>query len=147
MFTEADLTTMQGQAVALASRFPEEALLQMVRVYADALGRVAEAESRLFHFYVHERLRGEGLSGRQLMDTTHAVGEELRALMEPAILYFHTKGLAKSLEQDFVLHVAEESGLAGQPGRVAPARSLVRSGRSLTVVPVYGASIIMPPPE
>jgi class 3 adenylate cyclase/YHS domain-containing protein len=31
--------------------------------------------------------------------------------MEPAILYFHGKGLAKSLEQDFVLHAAEESGL------------------------------------
>ena len=31
--------------------------------------------------------------------------------MEPAILYFHSKGLAKSLEQDFVLHAAEESGL------------------------------------
>jgi class 3 adenylate cyclase len=112
---EADVATLQGLAVALASGFPEEALLQMLRVYADALGRVAEAESHLFHFYVHERLRGEGLSGRQLMDTTHAVGEELRALMEPAILYFHGKGLAKSLEQDFVLHAAEESGLLPPP--------------------------------
>jgi hypothetical protein len=30
----------------------------------------------------------------------------------------------------------DDRELAGQPGRVAPARSLVRSGRSLTVVPV-----------
>jgi adenylate cyclase len=83
----------------------------MVRVYAGALGRVADAESRLFHFYVHERLRAQGLAGRQLMDATHTAGEELRALMEPAILYFHSKSLAKSLRQDFVLRAAEESGL------------------------------------
>ena len=35
--------------------FPEDALVQLARVYADALARVAEAEVRLFHFHVHER--------------------------------------------------------------------------------------------
>lgn len=109
--TEEDVATLQGLAFALASGFPEDALLQMVRVYADALGRVADAESRLFHFYVHARLRAEGLSGRELTDSTHAASEELRALMEPTILYFHGKALARSLEHDVVLHAAEESGL------------------------------------
>ena len=33
---------------AVRTGLPEEALLQLVRVYTDALGRVAEAENRLF---------------------------------------------------------------------------------------------------
>jgi YHS domain-containing protein len=60
---------------------------------------------------VHARLRAEGLSGPELMDSTHAASEELRALMEPTILYFHNKALAQSLEHDVALHAAEESGL------------------------------------
>lgn len=39
--------------------------MQMVRVYADALGRVAEAEARLFHFYLHERLWAGGIGRRR----------------------------------------------------------------------------------
>ena len=50
-----DVEMLRGWKVALDAGFPEEALFQVVRVYVDALGRVAEAESRLFHFYVHER--------------------------------------------------------------------------------------------
>ena len=56
-----DLEAQRWMSLALAAGIPEDALLQLIRVYADAIGRVAEAENRLFHFYVHERLRAEGL--------------------------------------------------------------------------------------
>ena len=35
-------------------------------------GRVADAESRLFHYYVHERLRAEGLHGEELSGAVKA---------------------------------------------------------------------------
>ena len=70
---EHDVRMLEEAKVALDAGFPETALLQLVRVYTDALGRVAEAEVRLFHFYVHEGLRATGLAGPDLIDSSTAV--------------------------------------------------------------------------
>src|SRR5439155_12923279 len=78
-----DVEILRGWKVALEAGLPEEALFQLVRVYADALGRVAEAEARLFHFYVHERLRDGGLSGLELHNATEAASRPMRQLIEP----------------------------------------------------------------
>jgi DNA-binding transcriptional MerR regulator len=40
---------------ALDTGLLEDALVQILRVFADALGRVADAETQLFHHYVHDR--------------------------------------------------------------------------------------------
>ena len=40
----------------LDAGFPLVALLQLVRVYAQSMRKIAEAEVRLFHLYVHEPL-------------------------------------------------------------------------------------------
>src|SRR5689334_21658513 len=56
---------------------PEEATLQLLRVFRDALARVAEAEIRLFHFYVHEALAASGLSGHALFEAADARASRL----------------------------------------------------------------------
>ena len=66
MLYEADVQALKAIKVALDAGVPEEALLQLVRVYADALWRVAEAEVRLFHFYVHEPMSAQGAAERDL---------------------------------------------------------------------------------
>ncbi|MEE8346678.1 MAG: adenylate cyclase regulatory domain-containing protein [Dehalococcoidia bacterium] len=108
---EADVEGMRLGKSAIEAGFPEEALLQLVRVYADALGRVAEAEARLFHFYVHDRLRAQGLSGQQLVEATEAAGVRANPLMEPVILYYHRKGFERAVREDAAMHLAEEAGL------------------------------------
>src|SRR5207249_3242175 len=100
-----DIEILRGWKIALDAGLPEDALFQLVRVYADSLGRVAEAEARLFHFYVHARLRHGGLSGLALREQTDAAGQRMRELIEPAILYFHRKGMAKALREDLLLHL------------------------------------------
>ena len=90
--------------------FPEEALLELVRVHIDALGRVAEADVRLFHFYIHERLRAAGLSGPELVDATRAASTQLRPMIEPLMIFAHRKGLAKALREDMLMHLAEAVG-------------------------------------
>jgi len=50
-----DVRALATLKLAEEAGFPEDALVQLARVYADALARVAEAEVRLFHFHVHER--------------------------------------------------------------------------------------------
>jgi class 3 adenylate cyclase len=90
---------------------PEEAIRQGLRVYSDALGRVAEMETRLFHFFVHERLRAQGMSGAQLAQATQAASDQMRETIEPAILYFHRLGWERAVEEDLVTHMAKEAGL------------------------------------
>jgi class 3 adenylate cyclase len=90
--------------------FPEEALLELVRVHIDSLGRVAEADVRLFHFYIHERLRAAGVSGPELVDATSAASAQLRPMIEPLMIYAHRKGMAKALREDMLMHLAEAAG-------------------------------------
>jgi adenylate cyclase len=116
-----DIEILRGWKIALDAGLPEDALFQLVRVYADSLGRVGEAEARLFHFYVHERLRDGGLSGLALREQTDAASQRMQELIEPAILYFHRKALAKARREDLLLHLADYSGEAdtsGAPGQL-----------------------------
>ena len=64
---EEDVAALRSIQTALAAGFPEEAIVQLARVLTDSLNRVAEAEARLFHFYVHERQREQGLNGEELL--------------------------------------------------------------------------------
>ncbi|MGH9013995.1 MAG: adenylate cyclase regulatory domain-containing protein [Acidimicrobiia bacterium] len=107
-----DIATLAGLEIVLSTGLPEAALIELVRVYADALRRVAEAEVRLFHFHVHERLRAAGVSPDEVKRGTDAASAQLRGLVEPAVLYFHRKGWAKAVRDDLALHVAEEAGLS-----------------------------------
>ncbi len=105
---ERDLQMLRHAKVFLDAGFPENAFLQLVRVYADALGRVAEAEVHLFHFYVHEGLKAAGLSGRELLASRKSVREQLLPVVEPMIRYFHRRGITKAVREDMVLHLADD---------------------------------------
>jgi adenylate cyclase len=103
-----DVAMMGAGATALRLGLPEEALLQLVRVLADALTRVADAESRLFHLYVHDQLRGSGLGGSELIETLRALAEPLMDLIEPSILYFHRRAWSRAVQEDLVVHLRED---------------------------------------
>jgi len=55
-------------AAVLEAGLPLVALLQLVRVYGQAMARVADAEVRLFHLYVHEPLMRSGATGLETAD-------------------------------------------------------------------------------
>jgi class 3 adenylate cyclase len=121
---EEDVSMLRYCRVALEAGFPEEALTQVLRVYSDALGRVADSESQLFHFYVHQRLKAAGLAGLELVDSIQAAGERINPLMEPAILYFHRKAMTRAAREDMVRDLEEEAGLLAEgevPGQLQAA--------------------------
>lgn len=119
---EDDAAMMQAVRQALDAGLPEEALLQLVRVYADALGRVADAETRLFHFYVYERLQAEGADPAGVAEATAQASDSLVGLTEPSVLYFHRKAWRRALRQDFLdHHLVEYVGKAGSVGELAVA--------------------------
>src|SRR5262249_14422341 len=102
---------LRDMRAALDAGLPEDALVQIVRVYGEALGRVAEAETRLFHVYVHKRLQQQGLTGAELMERTDSVSAALAELVEPTVLDFHGKAWDRAMHDDLVTHLAEEAGL------------------------------------
>jgi adenylate cyclase len=110
-----DVEAFRAMKRLLDAGFPEDALVEGARVYADSLARVAEMECRSFHIYVHERLRAEGISGDELSAATAASSELAQPIIEPTVLFFHRKGWERALLDDLVLHVAEEAGLLPPP--------------------------------
>ena len=90
--------------------FPEEAVLELLRVHIDSMGRVAEADVRLFHFYIHERLRAAGVLGPDLVDAVRAASMQLRPMIEPLMIFAHRKGMVKALREDMLTHLAEAAG-------------------------------------
>ncbi len=141
LLTEADVEATRSLALAIDIGLPEDALLQMIRVYADALNRVGEAEARLFHFYVHEGLRASGLTGDELADATTQSSEQLLELVEPAILFFHRRGLARAVRDDLVLHLAEDCGLLppdDETGRLVAAVGFIDLARFTALTEAMG---------
>jgi adenylate cyclase len=112
---EDDLAAMRAARTALDVGLPAEAVLQLARVFADSLGRVADAEIRLFHFHVHERLRAQGSSDADVAAATDAATDALVSLMEPSITYFHRKAWQAALQEDLLAHFAAQVSGPGQP--------------------------------
>jgi class 3 adenylate cyclase len=108
-----DLEALHWMDRARRAGFPDDALIQLLRVYTDALNRVAQAENWLFHYYVHEQFRRDGLTGRDLMNATSMVSQSLVGLVEPSLLYFHRKAWERALRDDLILHLIEDA--SGEP--------------------------------
>jgi len=100
-----DLALLRDVAVVLAAGFPLVALLQLVRVYGQALAQIADAEVRLFHLYVHEPLMRQGVPGVQMAEEMQALAGELLPLASPIMDRVHQRFLTHFVEQDVVGHM------------------------------------------
>ncbi|HEY5319066.1 MAG TPA: adenylate cyclase regulatory domain-containing protein, partial [Solirubrobacteraceae bacterium] len=109
--SEDDVQLLRYIAAVLASGFPLVAMLQLVRVYGQALAQIADAEVRLFHLYVHEPLMREGVSGLEMAEEMENLARELLPLSSPVMDQVHQHFLQHFIEQDVVGHM--ESDLDG----------------------------------
>lgn len=107
--TEDDVAALEMVVEVLKLGFPAEALIQLIRVIAEAAGRVAEAENRVFHDYVHEQNRARGLTGRELFEATETLSQPMLTMAEPSLLYLHRRAMARAMREDFVRHLTEDS--------------------------------------
>ena len=109
--SEDDLQLLRYIAAVLAAGFPLVALLQLVRVYGQAMAQIADAEVRLFHLYVHEPLMRTGVSGLEMAEEMDNLARELLPLASPVMDQVHQRFLQHFVEQDVVGHM--ESDLDG----------------------------------
>jgi adenylate cyclase len=108
---EEDLRAMQHCADVLESGFPLVAFLQLVRVYAQSIRKVADAEVRLFHLYVHEPLMQDEVPPLEMAEEMGDLAADLLPVTAPLMEYMHNRYLRFYIEQDVVGHM--EAELAG----------------------------------
>lgn len=104
-FSEQDLQMLRYVGQIIAAGLPLPALLQLARVYAQAIAQIADAEVRLFHLYVHEPLMRAGVSGLEVAEEMEALTRELLPFIVPLMNYFHARMLTYFVEQDVIGHI------------------------------------------
>ena len=99
----------------LGAGFPLVAFLQLVRVYAQSIRKIAEAEVRLFHLYVHEPLIREGVAALEMAEEMEGLASRPAAAdRRPLIEYIHHRYLRFYIEQDVVGHMEADLGGAAR---------------------------------
>jgi adenylate cyclase len=117
--SEDEMQLLRYIAAVLAAGFPLVAMLQLVRVYGQALAQIADAEVRLFHLYVHEPLMRAGVSGLEMAEEMENLARELLPLASPVMDQVHQRFLQHFVEQDVVGHMeADLDGATAGLGRM-----------------------------
>ena len=115
--SEEDAAAMTMISDVLRSGFPLVAVLQLIRVYAQSIRKIAEAEVRLFHLFVHEPLIRQGLDALEMAEEMEGLVRDLLPLTSPLMDYIHQRYLHFYMEQDVVGHMETEMA-PGTLGRV-----------------------------
>ena len=116
---EEDLQLVRYAAMGLKAGLPLVALLQLVRVYGQAIAQIADAEVRLFHLYVHEPLMRSAATGLEVADEMQDLARVLLPLSSPVMDQVHERYLRRFIEQDVVGHMESDlDGTALGPGRM-----------------------------
>jgi adenylate cyclase len=113
-----DVELLRDLASVLAAGLPLVAVLQLVRVYGQALARLADAEVRLFHQYVHEPLIRDGVPGLVMAEEMEGLAGTLMPLASSVMDRLHHRTLRHFVEQDVVGHMEEETAGDVDLGRV-----------------------------
>ncbi|MFN8217561.1 MAG: adenylate/guanylate cyclase domain-containing protein [Solirubrobacterales bacterium] len=109
--TAEDAVALRLCARVLAAGFPLVAFLQLVRIYVQSIRRIADAEVRLFHLYVHEPLIRDGVPELQMAEEMGDLAAEILPLAAPITEYLHNRYLRFYIEQDVVGHMEAEISL------------------------------------
>ena len=103
-----DVQLLRYVAAVLSAGLPLVAMLQLVRVYGQAIAQVADAEVRLFHLYVHEPLMRSGATGIEMAEEMHELAREVLPLASPVMDQVHQRYLQYFVEQDVVGHMESD---------------------------------------
>ncbi|HEU4462761.1 MAG TPA: adenylate/guanylate cyclase domain-containing protein [Solirubrobacterales bacterium] len=106
-----DLAALRHCARVLAAGFPLVAFLQLVRVYAQSMRRIADAEVRLFHLYVHEPLIRDAVPELEMAEEMGELAGDILPLAAPLTDYLHQRYLRYFVEQDVVGHMEADSAM------------------------------------
>lgn len=105
-----DLQMMKYAAAVLEAGFPLPAFLQLMRVYGQVIARIADAEVRLIHLYVHEPLMRAGVPSVDIAEEMEGLTREVLPFAAPFMNYLHGRLLSHFVEQDMIGHMEADIG-------------------------------------
>jgi adenylate cyclase len=119
--TDEDVQALRYVASVIEAGFPLVAFLQLTRVYGQALSQIADAETRLFHIYVHEPMMREGVPGLEMAEEMEHLASDMLPLASPIMDYIHQRYLQHFIEQDVVGHMEVDLDDDSELGRISVA--------------------------
>ena len=116
--TPEDVQALRYIASVLDAGFPLVAFLQLSRVYGQTLSQIADAETRLFHLYVHEPLMRDGVPGLRMAEEMEHLARDLLPMASPIMDYIHQRYLQHFVQQDVIGHMEMDLENEAELGRV-----------------------------
>jgi adenylate cyclase len=84
---------------------PDEAIVRLFAVYADAVGRLAKAEAELYEANIEERLRASGMNEREQIEFGTDFGNRVSAALEKALVLVYRRHRVHAWAEHSVNHV------------------------------------------
>jgi adenylate cyclase len=116
--SEEDRKAIARLASVAEAGLPLEAVLQLVRIYAQSVRRIADAEVRLVHLFVHEPMIREGKSANDISEELSELAAKTAPTAVPLFKYLHQRYLRYFMEQDVVGHMEDEAAPGADIGEV-----------------------------
>jgi adenylate cyclase len=84
---------------------PDDAVIRLLAVYADAVRRLAKAEAELYEANIEERLRASGMTERELIEFGTEFGNRATAALERALVMVYRRHRVHAWIEHSVNHV------------------------------------------
>jgi adenylate cyclase len=97
---------------------PDEAVVRLFAVYADAVRRLAKAEAELYEANIEERLRASGMTERELIEFGTDFGNRVSAALERALVMVYRRHRVHAWTEHSVNHVEAALEAEGIESRV-----------------------------
>jgi adenylate cyclase len=113
---EDDLALLDVMELFGSAGVPEEAVVRLFAVYADAGRRVAKAEAELYEANIEEHLRASGMTDRELIESSTVFGNRVSAALQKALVMVYRRQRAHAWTEHSVKHVEaalEAEGIEG----------------------------------
>lgn len=105
-----DIEAFSRLALISEAGLPIEAIMQILRVYAQSVRRIADAEVRLFHLFVHEPMIRRGMGAVEIAEEMGELADRTSDHSMPIFDYLHDRYIRYFLEQDVIGHMEAEFG-------------------------------------
>ena len=100
-----DVTMLDAMEIFRSVGVPEQVVVRLFSVYADAVSRLAKAEAELYEANIEEHLRTSGMTEREMIEFGTEFGNRVSAALERALVMVYRRHRVHAWIEHSVSHV------------------------------------------